>query len=87
MDNASTGGLLSLPSVTYLKCTAYRLSFPPPAPGTKEGFISVDGERVPYRAFAVECHEGLARVMGFDGTWGGRSRIDGFDKGEDVKGR
>lgn len=86
MDNASTGGLLSLPSVTYLKCTAYRLSFPP-APGTKEGFISVDGERVPYRAFAVECHEGLARVMGFDGTWGGRSRIDGFDKGEDVKGR
>ncbi|GAA5833476.1 hypothetical protein JCM9279_001537 [Rhodotorula babjevae] len=87
MDNASTGGLLSLPSVTYLKCSAYRLSFPSPAPGAKEGFISVDGERVPYRAFDVECHDGLARVMGFDGTWGGRSRIDGFDQGEDVKGR
>ncbi|GAA5921810.1 hypothetical protein JCM3775_001835 [Rhodotorula graminis] len=87
MDNASTGGLLSLPSVTYFKCSAYRLSFPPPAPGAKDGFISVDGERVPYRAFDVECHKGLARVMGFDGTWGGRSRIDGFDSGDDVKAR
>ncbi|GAA5895250.1 hypothetical protein JCM8208_005950 [Rhodotorula glutinis] len=87
MDNASTGGLLSLPSVTYLKCSAYRLSFPPPAPGAQDGFISIDGERVPYRAFDVECHRGLARVMGFDGTWGGRMRIDGFDEGEGVKGR
>ncbi|BGP48402.1 sphinganine kinase lcb4 [Rhodotorula kratochvilovae] len=78
MDNAATGGLLALPSVTYLKCSAYRLSFPPPANGKKEGFISVDGERVPYAPFQVECHRGLARVMGM-GKWEGRRRIEGFE--------
>ncbi|GAA5824153.1 hypothetical protein JCM3770_001410 [Rhodotorula araucariae] len=77
MDNAATGGPFALPSVTYLKCSAYRLSFPAPANG-KEGFISVDGEHVPYAPFQVECHRGLARVMGL-GTWEGRRRIEGFE--------
>lgn len=80
MDGADRGSLFSHPRVLYLKALSYRLSFPPSsAPSKKEGYISIDGERVKYEGFQVEVHKGLARVMSLTGRWEGRRKIEGFE--------
>lgn len=74
MDGADKGALFSLRSLTYLKVKSYRLSFPP-----KQGScISIDGEEVPYEAYQVEMHQGLARVMSVTGRWEGRRPLEGY---------
>lgn len=75
MDGAESGALFSHRSLTYLKVKSYRLNFTP----KQGGCISIDGEEVPYEAFQVEVHKGLARVMSLTGRWEGRRRIQGFD--------
>ncbi|KAG0660503.1 sphinganine kinase lcb4 [Rhodotorula mucilaginosa] len=74
MDGAESGALFSHRSLTYLKVKSYRLNFTP----KQGGCISIDGEEVPYEAFQVEVHKGLARVMSLTGRWEGRRRIQGF---------
>ncbi|GAA5875892.1 hypothetical protein JCM3774_001114 [Rhodotorula dairenensis] len=75
MDGADSGSLFSHRALTYLKVKSYRLNFTP----KQGGCISIDGEEVPYEAFQVEVHPGLARVMSPTGKWEGRRRIPGFD--------
>ncbi|KWU41952.1 hypothetical protein RHOSPDRAFT_22074 [Rhodotorula sp. JG-1b] len=75
MDGAESGALFLHRSLTYLKVKSYRLNFTP----KQGGCISIDGEEVPYEAFQVEVHKGLARVMSLTGRWEGRRRIQGFD--------
>ncbi|GAA5983645.1 hypothetical protein JCM10908_000365 [Rhodotorula pacifica] len=75
MDGADSGALFSHRALTYLKVKSYRLNFTP----KQGGCISIDGEEVPYEAFQVEVHQGLARVLSPTGRWEGRRQISGFD--------
>lgn len=54
----SDGKLIDSPLVTYRKVLGYRIT-----PKQKEGYISVDGERIPFEAFQVEVHRGLGTVL------------------------
>lgn len=56
------GNFFDMPEVNIRKATAYRL-----VPREKEGYISVDGERVPFEAFQVEVHKGLGTVLSKSG--------------------
>ncbi|KAL5356945.1 ATP-NAD kinase-like domain-containing protein [Aspergillus floccosus] len=51
-----------MPDVHVRKATAYRL-----VPREKEGYISVDGEKVPFEAFQAEVHQGLGTVLSKSG--------------------
>ncbi|GES59013.1 hypothetical protein ATETN484_0003023500 [Aspergillus terreus] len=51
-----------MPDVHVLKATAYRL-----VPREKEGFISVDGEKLPFAPFQAEVHQGLGTVLSKSG--------------------
>lgn len=51
-----------LPYVNYRKASAYRIS-PRLRDGQKEGFISIDGEKVPFEPFQAEVVGGLATVL------------------------
>lgn len=53
--------------VNYRKVTAYRIS-PRLRPGQKEGFISIDGEKVPFEPFQVEVVGGLGTVLSRNGA-------------------
>ncbi|KAJ6145452.1 hypothetical protein N7470_009347 [Penicillium chermesinum] len=58
MNEVSTGGFFGLPDVYIRKATAFRL-----VPHEKEGYISIDGESVPFEAFQCEIHQGLGTVL------------------------
>ncbi|KAB8238933.1 sphinganine kinase lcb4 [Aspergillus alliaceus] len=51
-----------MPDVKIRKATAYRL-----IPHQKEGYISVDGESIPFEAFQAEIHKGLGTVLSKSG--------------------
>lgn len=51
-----------MPHVNYRKISAYRIS-PRLRAGQKEGFISIDGEKVPFEAFQAEIVGGLGTVL------------------------
>ncbi|KAL4894026.1 ATP-NAD kinase-like domain-containing protein [Aspergillus ambiguus] len=51
-----------MPDVHVRKARAYRL-----VPREKEGYISVDGEKVPFEAFQAEVHKGLGTVLSKSG--------------------
>lgn len=51
-----------LPYVNYRKIKAYRIA-PKLRAGQKEGFISIDGEKVPYEPFQAEIVGGVATVL------------------------
>lgn len=74
MDGAEKGTLFNHRALAYLKVRSYRLTFPV----KQGGCISIDGEGVPYEAFQVEMHRGLARVMSLTGKWEGRRVIEGY---------
>ncbi|KKK24054.1 hypothetical protein AOCH_004708 [Aspergillus ochraceoroseus] len=46
------GGFFDMPDVNIHKAKAYRL-----IPREKQGYISVDGEKIPFEAFQVEIHQ------------------------------
>ena len=50
------------PFVNYRKITGYRL-----VPRGKDGYISIDGERVPWATFQAEVHHGLGTVLSRNG--------------------
>lgn len=62
MSQVEDGGFFDMPEVNACKATAYRL-----VPREKEGYISVDGEEVPFEAFQVEVHKGLGTVLSKSG--------------------
>ncbi|KAF1968612.1 sphingoid long chain base kinase-like protein [Bimuria novae-zelandiae CBS 107.79] len=52
-----------LPHVDYQKVSAYRII----PKNQKDGYISIDGERVPFEPFQVEVHKELATVLSKSG--------------------
>lgn len=63
MNEIPTGGFFSMPDVFIRKATAFRL-----VPHEKEGYISIDGEAVPFEAFQCEIHPGLGTVLSKSGV-------------------
>lgn len=59
------GTFFDMPHVSYRKIEGYRI-IPKERPG-KEGYISIDGERVPFEPFQVEVHRGLGTVLSRSG--------------------
>ncbi|KAI5284761.1 sphinganine kinase lcb4, partial [Ascosphaera acerosa] len=50
--------LFDMPDVQMRKISGFRL-----IPHEKEGFVSVDGERIPFRPFQAEVHPGLGTTL------------------------
>lgn len=53
------------PHVTYKKISAYRII----PRDQKSGYISIDGEKVPFEPFQAEVHKGLGRVISKKGAF------------------
>lgn len=53
------------PNVTYKKISAYRIT----PRDQKSGYISIDGEMVPFEPFQAEIHQGLGRVISKKGVY------------------
>jgi len=53
------GKFFDMPLVWYRKILGYRII--PKSPG--DGYISIDGERVPFQPFQAEVHKGLGTVL------------------------
>ena len=53
------GGFFDFPQVSYRKVSGYRII----PRGQKGGYISIDGERVPFEGFQAEVHKGLGTVL------------------------
>ncbi|KAL1961960.1 hypothetical protein VTN77DRAFT_741 [Rasamsonia byssochlamydoides] len=62
MKAVEKGTLFDMPEVTIRKVSAYRLT-----PRQDDGYISVDGESVPFEPFQVEVHQGLGTVLSKSG--------------------
>ena len=62
MTEIPTGGFFDMPDVKIRKATAFRL-----VPHEKEGYISIDGEQVPFEAFQAEIQPGLGTVLSKSG--------------------
>ncbi|KAI2611899.1 sphingoid long chain base kinase 4 [Hypoxylon sp. NC1633] len=60
-----SGHLFDNPHVTYRKVAAYRLT----PRNQEDGFISIDGEHVPFEPFQVEIHQGLGTVLSKSGKY------------------
>jgi sphingosine kinase len=61
-DMVGKGGLIDEGDVKYVKISGYRV-----VPRQKEGYISIDGERIPFEGFQAEVHQGLGTVLGKKG--------------------
>lgn len=60
-----SGKFFDNPHVTYKKVSAYRIT-----PRNQEtGYISIDGERIPFEPFQAEIHRGLGRVISKKGVY------------------
>jgi sphingosine kinase len=62
-DEVGKGTLIDAPEVNYLKVSGYRI-----VPRLKEGYISIDGERIPFEGFQAEVHKGLGCVLSKSGV-------------------
>jgi sphingosine kinase len=56
------GKFFDMEHVTYRKVLGYRI-----IPKGKEGYISIDGERVPFQPFQAEVHRGLGTILSKSG--------------------
>ncbi|KAJ7151333.1 ATP-NAD kinase-like domain-containing protein [Mycena crocata] len=70
IDGQEEGRFIRLPDCYYYKVEAYRCT-----PLERSGYISIDGESIPYKAFQVENHARLARIMSMEMRWKGLERI------------
>jgi sphingosine kinase len=61
--SVSNHTFFDLPHVDYQKISAYRII----PRDQKTGYISIDGERVPFEGFQVEVHKGLGTVLSKSG--------------------
>ena len=57
------GTFFDMPHVHYRKISGYRII----PKGQKDGYISIDGERVPFKPFQAEVHKGLGTVLSRNG--------------------
>lgn len=64
MTSIETGQFYGNPLISYRKIAAYRLT-----PKQSAGYISIDGERIPFEPFQVEIHQGLATVLSKAGQY------------------
>ena len=53
------GGLFDMPLVGYRKILGYRII----PKNQQDGYISIDGERIPFQPFQAEVHRGLGTVL------------------------
>lgn len=53
------GSFFDSPHVEYKKISAYRII----PRNQADGYISIDGERVPFEPFQAEIHQGLGRAI------------------------
>lgn len=58
MNEIPSGRFFDMPELNLRKASAFRL-----VPHQKEGYISIDGERVPFEAFQAEVHQGLGTIL------------------------
>jgi sphingosine kinase len=58
VEMVATGELLDAEEVRYVKISGYRI-----IPRQKEGYISIDGERIPFKGFQAEVHRGLGCTL------------------------
>lgn len=58
MNEIPSGRFFDMPELNLRKASAFRLT-----PHQKEGYISIDGERVPFEAFQAEVHQGLGTIL------------------------
>ncbi|RWA14106.1 hypothetical protein EKO27_g1023 [Xylaria grammica] len=65
MTSVETGKFFDNPLISYRKAVAYR--FTPLE--QNDGYISIDGERIPFRPFQVEVHPGLGTVLSKSGHY------------------
>ncbi|KAJ7201132.1 ATP-NAD kinase-like domain-containing protein [Mycena pura] len=70
IEGQEEGRFVQLPDVYYYKVEAYRCT-----PRERAGYISIDGESIPYRAFQVENHARLARILSVEGRWKGLPKV------------
>ena len=57
------GTFFDMPHVNYRKISGYRII----PKGHKDGYISIDGERLPFEPFQAEVHRGLGTVLSRSG--------------------
>lgn len=60
---AENGKFFDMPHVNYRKISGYRIK----PKGQKNGYISIDGEQVPFEPFQAEVHRGLGTVLSRNG--------------------
>ena len=65
MTAVETGTFFDNPMISYRKITAYRIT----PRNQKDGYISIDGERVPFEPFQAEIHQALGTVISKSGTY------------------
>ncbi|KAF8208079.1 ATP-NAD kinase-like domain-containing protein [Mycena galopus ATCC 62051] len=70
VDGQEEGKFIREPDCYYFKVEAYRCT-----PLERSGYISVDGEAIPYKPFQVENHARLARIMSMETRWKGLDRV------------
>ncbi|TGO22818.1 hypothetical protein BPAE_0154g00290 [Botrytis paeoniae] len=63
MPAVESGKFFGLPYVNYRKVEAYRIT----PKNQSDGYISIDGERVPFGPFQAEVHRGLGTVLSVSG--------------------
>ena len=74
--SVESGKFFDSPHVTYKKISAYRI-----VPRDQDdGYISIDGESVPFEPFQAEVHRGLGRVISKRGAF----EADGPSNGDSV---
>ncbi|KAK1969648.1 diacylglycerol kinase catalytic domain-containing protein [Colletotrichum sublineola] len=71
-----SGKLFDNSLVSYRKISAYRII----PRNQKDGYISIDGEKVPFEPFQAEIHHGLGRVISKRGQYEGPGPA-GWEKG------
>jgi sphingosine kinase len=59
MFAVETGHFFDIPGVWYRKILGYRII----PKNQEDGYISIDGERVPFAPFQAEVHKGLGTVL------------------------
>lgn len=59
MLSVESGHFFDNPLVAYRKVSAYRII----PKNQSDGYISIDGERVPFEPFQAEIHQGLGKVL------------------------
>lgn len=63
LSAVDNGKFFDMPLVWYRKILGYRII----PKSTGDGYISIDGERVPFEPFQAEIHRGLGTVLSKSG--------------------